>query len=348
MATRQAALAQWLAQQLGHNDWTLQPQPGDASFRYYFRLHVHGKELLAVDADPNKDNNNIGFIAVTQDLAQRGLCVPEILAADPTLGFMLLSFLGETLYQQALTPSTADALYHDALSALAVLQTCQSTTDYVLPLFDNALFEREKALFTDWFCGQYLGIRFNAAQNEMLQAQFELLIANAYAQPQVYVHRDYHSRNLIVSENNNPGIIDYQDAVIGPLTYDLVSLLRDGYIAWAPVQVTQWALQFFERIRHRSELSHVTPELFLRWFDLMGLQRHLKIIGIFSRKYTRDGTTAYLNEIPRTLLYIQQVSAQYAETLPLYELLKNTILPVWRNHQHPTPLSEVIWVEAPV
>jgi N-acetylmuramate 1-kinase len=348
MATRQAALTQWLIQQLGHSDWTLQPQSGDASFRYYFRLQVQGKELIAVDADPNKDNNNLGFIAVTQDLAERGLCVPEILAADPLKGFMLLSFLGETLYQHALTPSTVESLYQDALSALATLQTCHSTTDYVLPLFDDALFEREWALFTDWFCGQYLGISFNATQKEILHAQFELLVANAYAQPQVYVHRDYHARNLIVRRNNNPGIIDYQDAVVGPLTYDLVSLLRDGYVAWAPTQVTTWALQFYECIRHRSELSHVTPDLFLRWFDLMGLQRHLKIIGIFSRKYTRDGTIAYLNEIPRTLLYIQQVSAQYPETRPFLELLKNTILPVWHNHQHPTPLNNVITVEAPI
>ena len=319
MPQRRELLTHWLHEVLDSSDCILEPASGDASFRRYFRVFHNGRTLIAMDAPPEREDCR-PFIHVAEILLALGLHVPQILAQDLKQGFLLLSDLGTRLYLPELNETSVERLYGDALGALATLQACGPRTDE-LPPYDHALLWREMQLFPDWYLEKHLGITLSTAQRTVLEASFEHLIQVALEQPRVCVHRDYHSRNLMITPHNNPGILDFQDAVIGPVTYDLVSLLRDAYIAWPRARVEDWVRGYHELALHSGILQHENEAGFLRWFDLMGVQRHLKVVGIFARLNHRDGKPGYLNDIPRVYAYIMDVVARYAELAPLHDLL---------------------------
>jgi len=279
-----------------------------------------------MDAPPAQEDCR-PFIHIAQTLLGLGLHVPTIFKADLEQGFLLLSDLGSRQYLPELNEASVEQLYGAALEALLVMQTRCDIVSAALPPYDHALLMREMGLFHDWFVQQHLGLELTADQSAALQHTYQLLAASALEQPQVCVHRDYHSRNLMITEQHNPGILDFQDAVIGPITYDLVSLLRDCYISWPPERVYAWATQYHGRAYAAGLLKEHDSERFLRWFDWMGIQRHLKAIGIFARLNIRDGKPGYLKDIPRTLGYIVAVSRRYQELAPLQGLLREVIVP---------------------
>lgn len=326
MPARLEALKRWLETELDFSEYTLTPASSDASFRRYFRVVHDGNSLIVMDAPPDKEDSR-PFIVVAKLLFDAGLNVPEVIDQDLEQGYLLLGDLGSTLYLDELGDDSVERLYGDALGALAAIQACDPGSG-VLPDYDRTLLMNEMGLFRDWLVGTHLGITPDAAQSDMLDAAFNLLADNALAQPQVLVHRDYHSRNLMVTGRNNPGILDFQDAVIGPVTYDLVSLLRDCYIEWPRNRVEDWALGYQELALQSGILreEHEDSRQFLRWFDLMGVQRHLKAAGIFSRLNHRDGKAGYLDDIPRTLCYVVEVSGRYQELAGLGEFVEKNVL----------------------
>ena len=319
MPQRLELLTLWLHEVLGDPDCSLEPASGDASFRRYFRVRHNGRTLIAMDAPPDREDCR-PFIHVAATLLALGLHVPEILAQDLQQGFLLLSDLGTRLYLPELNENSVERLYGDALGALATLQACGPRADE-LPPYDHTLLRREMQLFPDWYMEKHLGMTLGSAQRTVLDESFERLAQAALQQPRVCVHRDFHSRNLMITPHNNPGILDFQDAVIGPVTYDLVSLLRDAYIAWPRARVEDWVRGYHELALHSGILQHEDEAGFLRWFDLMGVQRHLKVVGIFARLYHRDGKPGYLHDIPRVFAYIMDVTARYTELEPLHALL---------------------------
>jgi N-acetylmuramate 1-kinase len=316
MSDRLTLLNRWL-EQSGYRDYRLQRASEDASFRSYLRLEVKGTSLIVMDAPPEQEPCD-RFIDVARRLRAAGLNAPEIIASNLQDGFLLLTDFGSDDYLSRLDPQSEPALYGDALAALLTMQS-RTVTDG-LPDYDEALLLREMDLFHDWFLGELLGIELDPAQQSLWLQTRQMLVDNALAQPRVFVHRDYHSRNLMVVEQDNPGILDFQDAVYGPITYDLVSLLRDCYIAWPVDRVRELANQYFDSARDNG-LIDVEGAQFLRWFNLMGIQRHLKAVGIFARLKIRDGKSRYLGDIPRTLAYIEQVSAGEMSMLGLLRLL---------------------------
>lgn len=325
MNERLVELQAWLRRELGWAPPSLEPASSDASFRRYFRVSDGGRSHIVMDAPPGKEDSR-PFVTVARAMAGLGLNVPQILAADLERGFLLLSDLGTRHYLQALNPSTADRLYGDALRALGRLQAAP-VEGAGLPDYDRALLLREMALFRDWYVGRHLGINVGEGLDELLGHSFSLLADAALAQPRVWVHRDYHSRNLLVTQDHNPGILDFQDAVIGPVSYDLVSLLRDCYINWPPERVVQWVQGYLAAQRAEGRLGDVGADQFMRWFDFMGMQRHLKAVGIFARLNYRDAKPGYLADIPRTLGYVIEVSGRYTELHPLHRWLKEQVLP---------------------
>lgn len=298
---------------------SIRPASSDASFRRYFRLEdAGGESYIAMDAPPPQEDVR-PFIHVADLFGKTGVSVPQVLAQDAEQGFLLLTDLGTTTYLHQLNNDTAHKLYLDAIDALVMLQA-QSRPD-VLPEYDRALLLRELMLFPEWYAGKHLGAVLSDEQKNVLDKVFETLLANNLAQPQVYVHRDYHSRNLMVLPQGNPGILDFQDAVYGPITYDLVSLLRDAYIQWDEEQVLDWAIRYWERAKRAGLPVNSDIDAFYRDFEFMGLQRHLKVLGIFARLYHRDGKSAYLNDIPLVLDYTRKVAQRYKVTAPLVKLL---------------------------
>jgi aminoglycoside/choline kinase family phosphotransferase len=256
---------------------------------------------------------------------QAGLHVPEVIALDLEQGFLLLEDLGSTDYLSVQTSDTVESLYADATAALLRLQTAAPMTG--LPPYDRALLLREMQLFPDWLLVRHLALEIDADERVMLDEVFENLIENALAQPVVCVHRDYHSRNLMRVQSGNPGVIDFQDAVAGPVTYDLVSLLRDCYVRWPGERVDAWVAEYYWAAHAAGLLEGVDEAGFLEWFDLMGVQRHLKAAGIFARLNHRDGKPGYLADIPRTLGYIVEVGKRRAEIAPLAEFIESKVLP---------------------
>ena len=326
MDERAEALRQWAVRELGDSSLELTPASADASFRRYFRI-AHGEETrILMDAPPPQENVR-PFVAIARALFAAGVHVPEVLAENPAEGFLLLSDLGNRPYLDELNEATVERLYGDALGALNSIQVC-GPGEGSLPPYDRPLLLNEMALFRDWLLGRYLDLDAQQLAPD-LDSIFAALAEQALAQPRVCVHRDYHSRNLMVVAQNNPGILDFQDAVFGPITYDLVSLLRDCYIAWPRVQVEDWALGFRELAIQSGTLApdQVDEKTFLRWFDWMGVQRHLKAAGIFARLNVRDAKPGYLKDIPRTLGYIVEVAPGYPELAPLAELIGNRVLP---------------------
>jgi hypothetical protein len=325
MDPRQSQLESWLRGACGLDRFGVTPASGDASFRRYFRVSLaDGTTLVAMDAPPEHEDCG-PYLHVGTELAAIGLHVPAVHRADTRLGFLLLEDLGRTLYLDVLDEGSAGRLYGDALGALAALQACGPRTG--LPPYDAPLLQREMELFRDWLAGRLLGLPLDAADHARLDRDFALLTASALGQPRVCVHRDYHSRNLMVAAPPTPGILDFQDAVVGPVTYDLVSLLKDCYVRWPRQRVDDWAMGYFELAVQSGVLDGTLEGQFLHWFDLMGAQRHLKAAGIFARLWLRDGKPGYLKDIPRTLGYIVEAAARRPELADLAALVEDRVLP---------------------
>lgn len=323
MSERLRQLEQWLGQACGLTRYEIEPASADASFRRYFRVTpATGPSLIAMDAPPAKEDSR-PFVDIAGRLAAAGLHVPQIHALDLARGFLLLEDLGSQSYLAALDADNADVLYGDAIRALARMQHRVDPGD--LPVYDRALLMREMALFPDWLLGRHLGLDLDRAERQMLDRVFECLVDNALAQPVVCVHRDYHSRNLMRLAQANPGVIDFQDAVAGPASYDLVSLLRDCYISWPEERVAGWAAQYLGDAP--AGVRDAGPEQFARWFDLMGVQRHLKAAGIFARLFHRDAKPGYLGDIPRTLGYIVTIAERRDELAGLASMIRRRVLP---------------------
>jgi hypothetical protein len=330
---RLALLRRWVREDLGFDPALIEPASADASFRRYFRVTRGDESFIVMDAPPGKED--LGpYLSVTQLLASLDLNVPWVLARDEERGFLLLTDLGTRLYLPELGSIAAVApLYADAFAALVRMQTAGRASAAALPPYDEALLRRELQLFPDWFLAQHLRAPPRAAENALLERLFRALVDAARAQPQTFVHRDFHSRNLLVTATRNPGIIDFQDAVLGPVTYDLVSLLKDCYVAWPAARVRDWALQFREQLLRGGFPLAEGPAAFLRSFDLMGLQRHVKVLGIFCRLCYRDGKAQYLADLPRVLNYASTAAAAYPETREFAAFLEERVRPAFAAAQ---------------
>ena len=307
---RGAALAAWLRDILATSDFRCEPASEDASFRRYFRVHADSRTWIAMDAPPPMEDCR-PFVSVLGLLRGAGVNAPELHAADMDRGFLLLDDLGSRCYLDVVDEANADSLYADAFEALLDMQ-CRIGGGQV-PAYDERRLRAELDLFPEWFLSRHLGIELDGALALALDEAFETLVGICRAQPQVFVHRDYHSRNLMHLDRRNPGVIDFQDAVDGPVTYDLVSLLRDVYVRWPEERVGGWVDAYHDRAVARR-LVDAGRERFRRWFDLTGVQRHLKIAGIFARLRHRDGKSRYLDDLPLTLAYLAEVAPRYPET----------------------------------
>ncbi|HEY7987196.1 MAG TPA: phosphotransferase [Methylophilaceae bacterium] len=308
----------WLTGIYPDSEFTLAPASADASFRRYFRATFDDRETLIVMDAPPEHEDCKPFIRIAQLFGTAGANVPQVLAQDLDRGFLLLTDLGATTYLTALNMDNADRLYRDAVNALVTIQ--RASQPGVLPEYDEALLTRELQLFPDWYIAKHLGVEIKPAQQAVLTQTFALLNRNILAQAQVYVHRDYHSRNLMLCENN-PGILDFQDAVYGAITYDLVSLLKDAYISWEEEQLLDWAIRYWEQARKAGLPVPQDFGEFYRDFEWMGAQRHIKVLGIFARLYHRDGKDGYLKDMPLVMAYLRKVCERYIELKPMLNLL---------------------------
>ena len=321
----------WLQSLHGKSVDDLTPASSDASFRRYFRWQNGEQSFIVMDAPPPQEDS-VPFIKVAGYLEAMSLNAPRVIDADIERGFLLLTDLGETPYLDYINTHRDDAarLYDDAIAALLRLQEHGTAFQSQLPPYDVKLLDFELSLFHDWLCGTHLGIDFSTDEEMQWRDTCSVLIRNALDQPQVFVHRDYHSRNLMVMDDNNPGILDFQDAVEGPLTYDLVSLLKDCYVRWPVERVQAWSMQFYDALDDTTR-ERVSREQFTRYFELMGVQRHLKAAGIFCRLNHRDGKSGYLGDIPRTLSYIVELAPRYDELAFLGELIEARCLPAFEG-----------------
>ena len=316
-------LNDWLAVVLEKKSYGIEPTSSDASFRRYFRVAVDGETLIAMDAPPPQEDCT-PFVHAAEVFGAAGLNVPKIIAQDITNGFLLLSDLGNTTFLSALQApnglQVAADLYRDASNALIKMQLASKPD--VFPHYDEALLTREMQLFPDWYVTKHLKVALTEAQQQVMNKTFAMLNANILAQPKVYVHRDYHSRNLMVQENSHDlGVLDFQDAVYGPITYDLVSLLKDAYISWEEDQVLDWTVRYWQSARQAGLPMSEDFAEFYRDFEWMGAQRHIKVLGIFARLYHRDGKDGYLKDMPLVMDYLRRVCDRYIELKPFLRLL---------------------------
>lgn len=316
--TRILSLDAWLARQFPDHRYACTPASADASFRRYFRvMPEQAPAVIVMDAPPEHEDCR-PFVKVARLFAAAGVHVPAILAEDLDNGYLLLSDLGGTTYLQALSDATATRLYADATAALVRIQA--ASRDGVLPAYDRELLLRELRLFPDWYIARHLGVVLSEGQRQVLDQAFERILENNLAQPRVFVHRDYHSRNLMVTEPN-PGILDFQDAVFGPITYDLVSLMKDAYVSWDEEQVLDWVIRYWEQARQAGLPVGSDFHAFYRDFEWMGVQRHVKVLGIFARLFHRDGKSGYLNDMPLVMRYLRSACRRYDGLHPLLRLL---------------------------
>ena len=330
--TRRQALYDWSVNYLTqHTDFQAQQLSvvsGDASFRRYFRLHHTGGTYIAVDAPPEKENSR-PFVAIAQALYAHGVHVPETIAYDFDLGFMLLSDLGDTLLRPCLNDDTVHDLYQQAMRELVTIQGCPSPQNYPLPPYDRPRLMTEMALFKEWFVAQYLALTLSDEEIALIDDTCQHIAENVAQQPNVFVHRDYHSRNLMLVNDGVLGVIDFQDAVIGAITYDLVSLLRDAYVEWPQQRVVDWVEDFRNLLQQQGQIPQVSQAQFLAWFDYMGAQRHLKVVGIFARLSLRDGKHGYLNDIPLVFKYLLNEIKDYPALNRFYQWVCTRIVPVY-------------------
>ncbi|MEO6974530.1 MAG: phosphotransferase [Gallionella sp.] len=319
---RQQQLDGWLNSLFPDEPFTLAPASADASFRCYFRATLaNGQTRIVMDAPPKLEDCR-PFLHIAKLFGDAGTHVPHVYAQDLEQGFLLLSDLGNITYLQALndaSPATARELYGDATDALIKIQLASRENE--LSPYDEALLLREMRLFPEWYIAKHLNVTLSDAQSAKLETVFARILANNLAQPRVYVHRDYHSRNLMRLEENNPGILDFQDAVYGPITYDLVSLFKDAYIRWEEAEIIDWLIRYWENARKAGLPVQNDFSDFYRDYELMGVQRHLKVLGIFARLYHRDGKEAYLKDMPLVMSYLRAACVRYIDLKPLLNLL---------------------------
>lgn len=315
---RKQQLEVWLQGVLAKQSFTLTTASADASFRRYFRVHLPEHTLIAMDAPPPQEDC-APFVQVAKLMAEAGLNVPKVIAQDLQQGYLLLSDLGDTTYLAELNANNANQLYGDAAQALITLQLASQPN--VLPNYDAALLTREMQLFPDWYIAKHLNVVLTDEQNASLQQTFNLLNQNILAQTQVYVHRDYHSRNLMITQDNNPGVLDFQDAVYGAITYDLVSLLKDAYIEWDEEIMMDWVVRYWQQAKKACLAVPADFGEFYRDFEWMGAQRHIKVLGIFARLSHRDGKDGYIKDMPLVMQYLRKVCERYVELRPLLRLL---------------------------
>ncbi len=315
---RQKELTEWLKKVLMKSNFTLTPASSDASFRRYFRIHFPETTLIAMDAPPAQEDCT-PFVKVADHLLGIGLNIPQVIAQDIDLGFLVLKDLGDETYLAKLKQSNASDLYLDAINALIKMQLAKAPQD--LPHYDAQLLSTEMQLFPDWYIKQHLKLTITEKQQATLDKTFALLKENILAQEKVMVHRDFHARNLMVTRLDNPGILDFQDAVHGPATYDLVSLLKDAYIEWEEQYVIDWAVRYWQSARAAGLELPDDFSTFYRDFEWMGVQRHIKILGIFARLSHRDGKDAYLKDMPLVMHYLRKTCERYVELRPMFALL---------------------------
>ncbi|HTB68270.1 MAG TPA: phosphotransferase [Steroidobacteraceae bacterium] len=318
----------WVTRELRLSPRLIEPASSDASFRRYFRVFHEGGTHIVMDAPPGREDVR-PYLNITVMLETAGVHVPRVYEWDAERGLLLLEDLGTRQYLPALEAGQdVDQLYRDALQALAHIQVRGRDSAFQLPAYDREVLVREMALMPEWFCARHLQLDLNRGQGEMITAAFEFLVAEALGQPQVFVHRDYHSRNLMITRQRNPGIIDFQDALRGPVGYDLVSLLKDCYISWPRPRVEAWVREY--RLMMHTQASHsagINDAQMLRWFDVIGIQRHLKVLGIFARLWYRDGKCGYLKDLPLTLQYVVDACASFPQLQALREFLQHFAVP---------------------
>ena len=329
---RLALIHDWVSAGLGLSPKAIEPASSDASFRRYFRIFAGRANglpgtFIVMDAPPGKEDVR-PYVAVSRLLEATGVHVPHIHEIDSEQGLLLLEDLGSTPYLARLNAGDdADALYSDALGALADIQVKGRDAAAELAPYDRAVLMREMSLMPEWFTGKHLALSLSAGEQAEMASAFEFLVAEALAQPQVFVHRDYHSRNLMVTREHNPGIIDFQDALAGPIGYDLVSLLKDCYISWPRERVERWVSGYRAQLVKRGGPGGQDEREFLRWFDLIGVQRHIKVLGIFARLWYRDGKPGFLADLPLTLEYVRDTCARYPELAGLSRIVEQHFAP---------------------
>ena len=330
MPDRYNSLQNWLTEILGTSAFNLKPASEDASFRTYHRLFLKNKTFIVMDAPPEQENCKV-FIKITKKLRACDVNVPIIHNVNIEQGFLLLSDLGNDLYLNTLNKSSIYELYSDALSTLVSIQVLVNVGG--VDEYGKSLLISEMNLFREWLIEKHLNIKLSDSQVKILTTLFDLLVNNALQQPKVFVHRDFHSRNLMVTKENNPGVIDYQDAVYGPISYDLVSILKDCYIKWPKEEIDKWIDFYLNKLYEEKAQHRINRDEFVRWFDLMGVQRHLKASGIFARLSHRDGKHNYLEDIPRTLSYILDLKETYEELQSICIILEELVLPRLKENE---------------
>ncbi|MCK7599037.1 phosphotransferase [Microbulbifer sp. CAU 1566] len=357
---RREQLRQWAARALqsGHEGLQvaplestlgLKPLSGDAGFRRYFRTDT-SPSLIAVDSPPSKTNVN-RFVALADYLRRNGIHTPLVIAADIEHGYMLLEDLGDTQLLRELNPDSVSGLYAEVMNELLCLQQIQRA-EGMFPPYNRELLHMEMRLLPEWLIGKLLGRELSEQENQLLERTFAHLLDSACAQPQVLVHRDYHSRNLMIRDGERPGVVDFQDAVWGPVTYDLASLLKDCYIRWPREQVENWTLAYASSAMDAGVIPEVAPATFLRWFDWIGLQRHFKVLGLFPRLYLRDGKHGYLPDLPLVIRYTLEVCDRYDEMQPFGQWFRTEILPLieqqdWYRDYHTAGERSAVETELP-
>jgi len=354
---RLEVLQQWLCENFSVDAIKLFPITGDAGFRCYYRFNLEEQTFIAVDAPPDK-SNNAAFVAVQKILNKKGLHVPKIIALNLEKGFFCLSDLGDKLFLETIAEAETNveqeaikkakdsafksdnepvntnkeslcSLYQKAIDLLPIIASSliENENEDKLPDFDQPFIKTELSIFNEWLLQKHLNIHLSENEVIGLEQCFNFLVVNALEQPQVFMHRDYHSRNLMMLAEGGLGIIDFQDAVKGPITYDVVSLLRDCYQEIPDEKITQLFTYFTQLMSSHYQFDHITKQQWRKWFDLTGLQRHIKIAGIFSRLYYRDNKDGYMKDIPLALKYILEISQQYPELSPLHQLVKSRVIP---------------------
>jgi len=321
---RKQIIHNWIESLYPTEKFSLEPASSDASFRRYFRLFInhtgHADGLIVMDAPPESEEITV-FCRLARRFLKLGINVPHILHTHKVQGFVLMTDLGSRHYLDSLNDNTVERLYGDALGALVTLQTGTFDDPTFLPPYSAQRLRQEMDLFREWYLSTHLGLEITAEENKTMDEAWQLLIESALEQPQLWVHRDFHSRNLMVTDIHNPGVLDFQDAVTGPITYDLVSLLKDCYIEWPKERIEDWALGYHDLALQSGLLEKEDEQQFLRWFHRMGIQRHLKVAGIFARLSHRDGKNLYLNDIPLTLRYLLSALQDDPDLDRLYQLV---------------------------
>lgn len=313
-------LIDWVCDVLGNHIDSIQFASEDASFRRYFRIVHNDSPLIVMDA-PVEHMEIETFINIARKFRQFDMNVPQIHEWSKDKGFALITDFGNTTYLDILTQTNADGFYEDAIDALIQLQLATSSEPDFLPPYDSELLNQEMNLFREWYLPEHKRVTLTPELSDVLDHTFEFLTAKALEQPKVWVHLDYHSRNLMHVESRNPGIIDFQDAVCGPITYDLISLLRDCYIVWPADRVRKWTDLYLNKARQSGLKIDFEHRQFAQWFDWMGIQRHIKVAGIFSRLFYRDGKSKFLDDIPTVMAYLESVSRKYRELESFHKLI---------------------------